>query len=259
MSKSLFCAFALVATAGLASANPVTNPNDPRSWQGANVGTFATVVYGSDTPANRQLVVDNQLLDDSYFHQNNYQSATLLRNAWSDTPGVGGVHGYSADVTGTGGYDYGDSGQDLFTVANSVDNLWFQTSGVVGETVFDLGTASQYAAVCPVIDHGPLPYEALESSIFMSDSPTGPWTPASLKLVFLEGVFANTGIEWDGFTYVMQPDNGGSFRYLSIIHGSPIWNDGDNEINAVLGLPVVPAPATGLVLGVAALASRRRR
>ena len=55
---------AIVAAALPANAAPVTDPNDPRIWQGASVGTFAALYFGSDTPANRQQVVDHQLLDD---------------------------------------------------------------------------------------------------------------------------------------------------------------------------------------------------
>lgn len=42
----------------------VTDPDDPRSWQGATVGTFAALILGADTLANRQAIVNAQLLDD---------------------------------------------------------------------------------------------------------------------------------------------------------------------------------------------------
>lgn len=259
-SKVLSAAALGFGLAATASAIIVTNPNDPRDWQGATVGTFASLVYGSDTPANRQLVVDNQLLDDGRFALNNYQPAQLLHNAWSDGGG-GGALGESYDLTGTGSYGYGGNGGTVFGNANSIDNTWFQSGNNPGDTVFDLGTASQYAAVFPVIDHGPLPQESIESTVYLSSSPTGPWTQADLKLVFLEGFQPNDGILWDGFSFVVQPQGGGSFRYLSIIHGGPgaLWSDGDDEINGVLGLPVVPAPAGLGLLGLAGLVVGRRR
>ena len=50
-----------------AQALLVTDPNDGRNWQGATVGTFANLVYGSNTLATRTQVVTNQLLDDGLF------------------------------------------------------------------------------------------------------------------------------------------------------------------------------------------------
>ena len=35
-------------TSSIASGAIVTDPNDPRTWQGASVGTFATLYFGSD-------------------------------------------------------------------------------------------------------------------------------------------------------------------------------------------------------------------
>lgn len=259
--RQVLCAAACAAgLASFATANLVTNPNDPRQWQGAGVGTFAELFYGADTPANRQLVVNNQLLDDDIFHRNNYLPATLMHNSWSDGGG-GGTLGQSFDTTGTGSYDYGNGPGDVFNHANTVDNLWFQSGSTPGQTVFDMGFNAQYAAVFAAIDHGPLPQESIESTVYLSDSPSGPWTQAQVQRVFLEGYFSNTGILWDGFCYVVQPQGGGSFRYASIINGGPgaLQHDGDDEINAVMGLPVVPAPAGAALLALGAVACGRRR
>lgn len=61
-----------------ASAALITNPDDLRSWQGATVGTFAQLYYGANNAVNRQLVVDNQLLDDSIFSSKGFSAATLF-------------------------------------------------------------------------------------------------------------------------------------------------------------------------------------
>jgi len=244
----------------LAAANIVTNPNDGRTWQGASVGTFAQLFYGSDTLATRTQVTTNQLLDDDIFYRNNYQPATLLANAWS-LGGGGGTLGVSFDTTGTGSYGYGNGPGDVFNHANTIDDLWFQSSGTVGETVFDMHFDAEYAAVFAAVDHGPLPEETIESTVYLSNSPTGPWTQAEVKRVFLEGYFSNTGILWDGFCYVVQAQGGGSFRYASIIHGGPgaLISDGDDEINGLMGLPFVPAPSTLALLGLSGLVAGRRR
>ena len=46
-----------------AEAVPLTNPNDPRNWQGATLSTFRQL-YGY---ATNQAVIDDQLLDDGIF------------------------------------------------------------------------------------------------------------------------------------------------------------------------------------------------
>ena len=54
---------------------------------------------------------------------------------------------------------------------------------------------------------------------------------------------------------------GATFRYASIIHGGPgaLVDDGDDEINALMGLPGIPAPSAGLAVGLGLLAAGRRR
>ncbi len=240
--------------AGTSRGAIVIDPNDPRSWQGAGVGTFAQLYYGADTLANRQLVVSNQLLDDGVFNPTGFTSATLIR-AQNTLSG-----GFSHDVTGTGSYDYTISG-NVFDNANTIDNTWIQTSGTVGDTVWDLGGLSSFAAVFPTIDHGPLPMEAIESTVYLSNSPDGPWVQASVVRVWLEGFEPNTNILRDGFTYVVTTPGGELFRYASLIHGGPgaLINDGDDEINGILGLRTVPTPAGALLLTLGAVCSTRRR
>ncbi len=247
----------LLALAGVASATPLTDPNDPRVFQGATVGTFANLYYGSDTPATRQQVITNGLLDDGIFDTTGFVQSTLLPTAWAN---ANTATGFSHDLTGVGGYDYTTPGLSTFAAANAIDNHWIQSSGVVGDTVFDFGRAVTSAAVFPVIDHGPLPQEAIESTVYLSNDLVN-WTQASVLRVFLEGFQANLGIQWDGFTYVVGTNNGNSFRYASIIHGGPgaLINDGDDEINGVLGFNGIPTPGTAAALGLGLLGAGRRR
>lgn len=223
----------------------VTDPNDVRSWQGATVGTFAGLYYGSDTLANRQHVVDNQLLDDGLFNSAGFLAGSLVSNAWSN----GSVStGSSTDSTGTGSYDY-VLGGNAFTAANGIDNLWLQTSGVVGQTVWDLGFQATKAAVFNTIDHGPLPQEAIESTVYLSNDLSGPWTQGVVERVWLEGFQTNTGILWDGFVFAVGTGTSDTFRYASVIHGGPgaLINDGDDEINGIMGLRGDFTPSDGVV------------
>jgi hypothetical protein len=236
----------------------VTDPNDPRNWQGATVGTFAQLFYGADNAANRQLVVDNELLDDGLFPFAGATPASLVPNAWS----LGAVStGTSLDLTGTGSYNYTQPGPGTFGSANGIDNHWIQSSGILGQTVFDLGALSEKAAIFNTIDHGPLPQEAIESTVYLSTDQVT-WTQAVVEKVWLEGFQPILGIQWDGFVYAVGTGTTDKFRYASIIHGGPgaLIDDGDDEINGVLGLksdftPSVPDSGSTFMLAGLALAS----
>ncbi len=245
----------VVVAGGSASAALVTNPDDLRNWQGATVGTFAALYYGSDTAANRQLVVDNQLLDDGLINTAGWLAGTLI----------------TAVGTGSGGFstDDGDGVGDPYAYmiggtaaqnANAIDNRWIQTSGVIGQTVFDLGFQANKAAIFNTIDHGPLPQEAIESTVYLSNDAgfgVGTYVQAVTQIVYLEGfnsivgdaLNTNDGVLWDGFSYIVGTGTSATFRYASIIWGGPgaLRADGDNEINGIMGLR---ADNTGCTIGV---------
>ena len=250
----VLAAACLMSGGSRASAALLTDPDDLESWQGAGVGTFATLYYGSNTLATRQLVIDNHLLDNGIFDPTGFISGALLS-------GGGGCLGTSTDLTGTGSYGYVCGGGSVSTYANSIDNLWFQTDGQVGGTVFDLGFDATKAAVFNSIDHGPLPGEAIESTVYLSNDQLS-WTQAVVERVWLEGFQPNLGILWDGFVYAVGTGTSDAFRYASVIHGGPaaLRDDGDNEINGIMGLqgnftgnpgnPVIPEPGSMALFGL---------
>lgn len=280
--KLTACAALFVATA--AQAALVTNPNDLRSWQGADVGTFASLYYGANTLATRQTVVTNQLLDDSYFNPTGYAAGTLIR--YNGGAPTSGSYGTSLDQPGVndggnqGTYNYSYSGVGANVGGNNIDANWIQTNNVVGHSVWDLGFQATKAAVFNTIDHGPLPLEAIESTVYLSngglgDPTTWTWRQAVTERVWLEGIYSDTSVLWDGFAYAVGTGTSDTFRYASVIWGGPgaLLADGDNEINGIMGLrgdftpppivPGIPEPSTYALmlagLGVIASVVRRRR
>lgn len=255
--KSLLkSAFILIAAIQVTQAALITDPNDPRTWQGASIGTFATLYYGSNTLANRQLVVDNGLMDDSIFDPTGYTTGTLLNTPWL-TSGGSACQGESLDTTGTGSLAYNCTGNSIATSGNAIDNLWFQSSGSIGDTVFDLGFQASKAVVFNSIDHGPLPQEAIESTVYLSNDLVN-WVQAVVERVWMEGFNTILGIQWDGFTYAVGTGTNSTFRYASVIHGGPgaLINDGDDEINGIMGLnsdfgQSVPEPIALVLFGIA--------
>jgi RHS repeat-associated protein len=209
---------------------PVTDPNDPREWQGATIGSFAALYYGENSELNRNRLVSEKVLDDGTINLKDAFSATLIAH-----PGISS--GFSTDLTGTGSFDWAGGGASAEEAANFVDNQWVQTSGLIGQTVFELKFPAVKAAVFPTIDHGPLPQEAIESSIYLSNDRVA-WTEARVQRVWLEGWHPNLGIKWDGFVYAVGTGTNETFKYVSVIHGGPgaFHDDGDDEINAIVGL-----------------------
>jgi hypothetical protein len=275
MIKRTFAATVFsLGIAQAANAALITDPNDARVWQGANVGTFAQLLYGSNTLANRQQIVDNQIMDDGIFNSSGYTAGTLIRLNGDNNPGaVLGNCGRSLDTNGpTPGYDgtyaYQPVGGCSGAMAgNAVDDLWLQTNNIIGHTVWDLGFQATKAAIFNTVDHGPLPQESIESTVYLSNDLVT-WTQAVTERVWMEGFMTDTSVLWDGFAYAVGTGTNATFRYASVIWGGPgaLLSDGDNEINGVMGLQgdftgnpaPAPFPLALLVTGLLLLAGFRR-
>ncbi|HNG16461.1 PEP-CTERM sorting domain-containing protein [Accumulibacter sp.] len=276
MKKKIVAVSLALLSTSAAQAALLTDPDDARSWQGASVGTFAGLYYGSNTLANRQAVIANNLLDDSNFDATGYAAATLKKFNGVDVVAnpLFGAYGTSFDQPGvsdgndsTYNYTFGSAGAAVG--GNAIDQHWIQTDNTIGNSVWDLGFQASKAAVFNSIDHTPLPLEAIESTVYLSNDMIT-WTQAVTERVWLEGIYSDTSVLWDGFVYAVGTGTADTFRYASIVWGGPgaLQADGDNEINGVMGLrdnfqpgPSLPEPASLALFGLGLLglyAARRR-
>jgi hypothetical protein len=231
----LLAIFVAALFAATAHAALLTNPNDPRTWQGASVSTFANL-FG----ITNQEVINRGLLDDSHFDITQGSPAAMIT-----APNSNQLCGYQVPTQGDP-YNYVvGQGCTAQSGGNAIDNFWTHLIGgngdAPGEYVWRLQAPSTKAAVFPAVDHGPLPQEAMEATVYLGKSATGPWVPAEIQRVWLEGFVPDHNIKWDGFTYAVGfPGNSDTFTHVSLKHGGgapyALLGDGDAEINGVMGL-----------------------
>lgn len=244
-----------------AMASLVTGPGDPNfstSYQGASAATFAALGFTVGTGSNDLKVDTGTFVDPA-----GLVFGTALSNAG------GGVTGVTPNpIT----YGYGITSEGL-AAANARDYHWLQNYGVNGTTdpaldkpwigtIWDLGGQANQAVVFPIIDHGPLPQEAVEYTVYLGNDPTSTslsdWTLATLDTIYLQGWQPDSVAIADGFTTVWKLPGNQTFRYVSVqgvgsqaLH--PIFGY-ENEIDAVAGLTVsgtgvaVPEPASWILV-----------
>jgi len=176
------------------------------------------------------------------------------------------------------------------TAGDARDYRWIQNTGTNTSnpalpendtpwlgTIWDLHGQANQAVVFPIIDHGPLPNEAEEYTVYLTNTPNSTvlsdWTRALLVNAYTSGWEDDTTSLADGYTTVWQLPGGLTFQYVSVeAVGSgaiqPFTGDED-EIDAVAGLTAegtgvgvtVPEPITLTLFGagLAGTAALRRR
>lgn len=253
------------------------DPNYATPFQGASASTFATTFGFTVGPGLGQLHVSIGTWTDP---------AGLI---FGTALGTGNLAA-SGITTGLLNYGYSITATSPSSV-NARDYAWGQNYGTNtsldpaldtpwGGTIFDLGGPANKAVVFPVIDHGPLPNEALEYTVYLTDDPNShslaDWHLATLSEVYLQGWQADSTSLADGFTTVWtlaSPSD--TFRYVAVQGvGSQALrplSDIEDEIDAVAGLSAsggsvnmpIPEPETYALmlagLGLVTVAARRRR
>ncbi len=182
---------------------------------------------------------------------------------------IGGVdgQGYCYDPTTLGAYDGSVTGVGN---GNALDYYWVQdASGPFNTpdtgTIWDLHGQANQVVVFPIADHGPLPEEAWEYNVYLSNDLVN-WTPADLIDAYDQGWDPNPAVA-DAWTTVWQLPSLQTARYVSVtsgnngLHGGSYYDSYDDEIDAVAGLdyrgnPVVPEPGSlALIFGASAPAA----
>jgi hypothetical protein len=256
----------------------ITGPADPNYttlFQGASAKTFADLGFSVGAGPGQLHVSINTFTDPAGLIFGTALGSGNLTASGLTT----GLLSYAYSVTATTpasvnarDYAWGQNYGTNATTNPALDTPW-------NGTVFDLGGQANKAVVFPVIDHGPLPYEALEYTVYLGNSPNSTnladWHLATLSEVYMQGWQADNIALADGFTTVWtlaSPSD--TFRYVSVQGvGSQAFHpifDTDDEIDAVAGLtaqgggvgtPPVPEPESYALMlaGLAALAMVARR
>lgn len=216
------------------------------------------VVYAVPVGTGLTLGGDSYTIDDGVFTD----PAGLIYGTY-----ISGADGWGQQTNPTVDFSYAYGAGGL-TNGNARDNYWLHDTGNATTVegiyagnpadglIFNLGGLANKVVVFPSIDHGPLPEEALEHTVYLSNDLLT-WITADLQIAYQEGW--STSYVSDGWVGVYTGATGTSYQYASIAWGGPasIHADADTEIDAVAGLKEdftgvgVPEPATLLLLGPA--------
>jgi hypothetical protein len=261
-----------------ANAVLVTGPSDPAAsimFQGANALTFQSLGYTIGTGPTDLKVYTNTWTDPSGLIFGTIVPGLDNSVGWGTTTNklTYAYTSYGTSIPNGNQRDYDwimNNANNLTPNNTSLDMPWLGT-------IWDLAGPANQAVVFPIIDHGPLPDEAVEYTVYLTNKPTSTnladWNLAVLDSVYLEGWEPDLTALADGFTTVWKLPSAATFQYVSVsAMGSQAIYPGvgnEDEIDAVAGLTadgdaVSPEPGSLVLLGVGvisllACAWRRRQ
>jgi hypothetical protein len=272
-------AVALLAASSCASAAFISGPLDPAYdtlFQGASAHTFGNLGFTVGTGATDLHISTGTWTDPSglIFGAIVPAAGNLLGGGGTTLNKMNYAYSQPSSVAAPGNF------RDYSWIQNTASNLSFDASldQPWKGNVFDLGGPANKAVVFPIVDHGPLPQEVVEYTVYLGDNPLSTsladWHLAKLSEVYMQGWETDNTSLADGFTTVWTlADPAASFRFVSVAAvGSqalrPFVGDED-EIDAVAGLTAsgggvgaVPEPETYALmlagLGLMVYVARRR-
>jgi hypothetical protein len=261
-----------------AKAVLVTGPSDPNAsivFQGASALTFQSLGYSIGTGATNLKVYTNTWSDPSGLTFGTIVPGLDNSVGWGTTTNkmTFAYSTYGTTIPNGNQRDYDwimNNATNVTQYNTSLDQPWLGT-------IWDLGGQANQAVVFPIIDHGPLPNEAVEYTVYLTNKPTSTnpadWNLAVFDSVYLEGWESDSTALADGFTTVWKLPGSATFQYVSVAAmGSQAIYPGigiEDEIDAVAGLTasggaVTPEPGTIVLLatgavGLVAFGWRRQR
>ncbi len=131
----------------------------------------------------------------------------------------------------------------------AIDHHWAQDSGGSSldqgmKFTFPMGATA--VDLFPAIDHGPVPGESLESTVYGYDDPAAP--SSTWEIGDISTVFDNGWSDWISDDFVSRWEFTSPHRYFTVRWGGPkaMVADGDNEIDALCAPQLAP---TGIAAG----------
>lgn len=133
-----------------------------------------------------------------------------------------------------------DATDGFGSAGNAVDFHWLHDvdEALTSPIIFEMKKPVSVVDAFPSIDHGPVPDEGLEFTVYGSNDPASPfpasWVAGTVTFVFDNGW--NGG--WIADDFVSRWAFQAGFRFVAVDWGGPgaVLSDGDAEIDAVCGV-----------------------